>query len=70
MNLMWQSVGLCQRLVGLSRAKRMVILGERLDALTLEAWGLIDEVCEPGDLKNGQWPSLSDMQRNPLWLRK
>ena len=51
MNLMWQSVGLCQRLVGLSRAKRMVILGERLDALTLEAWGLIDEVCEPGDLK-------------------
>jgi enoyl-CoA hydratase/carnithine racemase len=51
MNLMWQSIGLCQRLVGLSRAKRMVILGERLDALTLEAWGLIDEVCEPGDLK-------------------
>ena len=52
-------------LVGLSRAKRMVILGERLDALTLEAWGLIDEVCEPGDLKKRSMASLSDTQRNP-----
>jgi enoyl-CoA hydratase/carnithine racemase len=46
MNLMWQSIGLCQRLVGISRAKRMVMLGERLDAPTLADWGLIDELCE------------------------
>jgi enoyl-CoA hydratase/carnithine racemase len=43
MNLMWQSVGLCTRLVGPARAKRMIMLGERLDAQTLLSWGLWDE---------------------------
>ena len=44
MNLMWQSVGLCQRLIGPARAKRMIMLGEHLDAQTLLDWGLWDEV--------------------------
>lgn len=44
MNLMWQSVGLCQRLVGPAKAKRMIMLGEHLEAQTLLNWGLFDEV--------------------------
>lgn len=50
MNLMWQSVGLCTRLVGPARAKRMIMLGERLDAQTLLNWGLWDEAVPEDQL--------------------
>ncbi len=50
MNLMWQSVGLCTRLVGPARAKRMIMLGERLDAKTLLNWGLWDEAVPEDQL--------------------
>ena len=50
MNLMWQSVGLCTRLVGAARAKRMIMLGERFDAQTLVNWGLWDEAVPEDQL--------------------
>ncbi|MEQ8661869.1 MAG: enoyl-CoA hydratase/isomerase family protein [Gammaproteobacteria bacterium] len=44
MNLMWQSLPLTIHLVGPTRAKRLVIGGERVPAPTLLAWGLLEEV--------------------------
>lgn len=50
MNLMWNAAPLCLRLVGLSRAKRMIMSGELFDAATLERWGFVDEVVNPAEL--------------------
>ena len=57
MNLMWNAVPLFVELVGLSRAKRLIMSGALYDAETLETWGLVDEVCDEGDLVrlSGQW---------------
>lgn len=57
MNLMWNAVPLFVELVGLSRAKRLIMSGTLFGAGTLEAWGFVDEVCAEGEL-NGvacQW---------------
>ncbi|MFT7688997.1 MAG: enoyl-CoA hydratase [Candidatus Azotimanducaceae bacterium] len=43
-NLMWQSLPLCVRLIGPARAKRMIMLGENEKASTLLEWGYVDEV--------------------------
>lgn len=50
MNLMWQSLPLTTHLVGPTRAKRLVIGGERLHATTLLDWGLLESVVEPAAL--------------------
>jgi enoyl-CoA hydratase/carnithine racemase len=44
LNLMWQSLPLTIHLVGPTRAKRLVIGGERVHADTLLAWGLLEAV--------------------------
>jgi len=48
--LSWVSLPLCVHLVGPSRAKRWLMLGERLDADTLLQWGFLDELVPPGEL--------------------
>ncbi|HWF01742.1 MAG TPA: enoyl-CoA hydratase/isomerase family protein [Caulobacteraceae bacterium] len=50
MNLMWNAAPLCLRLVGLSRAKRMIMSGQLFDAASLERWGFLDEIAEPSQL--------------------
>lgn len=50
LNLMWQSLPLTARLVGPSRAKRLVIGGERLYDRTLKDWGLVEDVVATDDL--------------------
>lgn len=50
MNLMWQSPPLTTHLVGPTRAKRLVIGGERVHAPTLLEWGLLESVVEPDAL--------------------
>ena len=47
-NLQWIGLPLCVHLVGPSRAKRLVILGERETAQTLLQWGFLDEVVPDG----------------------
>lgn len=47
MNLMWRSLPLTIRLVGTSRAKRLVAGGERVQAETMLQWGMVDEVVPP-----------------------
>lgn len=47
MNLMWQSLPLTVQLLGPTRAKRLVIGGERVHAGTLLEWGLVEELVAP-----------------------
>lgn len=49
-NLMWNAVPLCVRLVGAARAKRMIMTGKLFDAATLERWGFLDEVVLRAEL--------------------
>jgi enoyl-CoA hydratase/carnithine racemase len=46
--LTWGTLPRLVNLLGPARAKRLAILGERIDAATAQAIGLVDEVCEPG----------------------
>jgi enoyl-CoA hydratase/carnithine racemase len=43
-NLMWQALPLCVRLVGPAKAKRMIMFGTLFDAETLLDWGFLGEV--------------------------
>jgi enoyl-CoA hydratase/carnithine racemase len=49
-NLMWNALPLCVRLVGAARAKRMIMTGKLFDATTLERWGFLDEVVPRAEL--------------------
>lgn len=46
MNMSWGSVPRIVNLVGPARAKRLVMLAEKIDGPTAAAWGLVDE-CVP-----------------------
>ncbi len=48
--LSWVSLPLCVRLVGPARAKRWLMLGEKLGAEVLLQWGFLDEVVPSSDL--------------------
>ena len=50
LNLMWQSLPLTIHLLGPTRAKRVVIGGERIPAATLLAWGLLEAVVPCDEL--------------------
>lgn len=50
LNLMWQSLPLCTRLVGAARAKRLVAGGERIHAPTLLQWGALDDLVPRAEL--------------------
>ena len=50
MNLMWQCLPRTTRLVGETRAIRLAIGGERIDAATMLDWGLLEEVVPSQDL--------------------
>jgi enoyl-CoA hydratase/carnithine racemase len=47
---MWQSLPLTIRLVGTSKAKRLVIGGERIYDKKLAEWGIIDDIVPPDEL--------------------
>ncbi|HSZ53945.1 MAG TPA: enoyl-CoA hydratase/isomerase family protein [Caulobacteraceae bacterium] len=50
MNLMWQALPICVRLVGPARAKQMIMTGKLFDAATLERWGFLDLVAPRQEL--------------------
>lgn len=50
LNLMWQSLPLAIRLLGPTRAKRLVIGGERVTAATLLDWGVLEAVVPAAEL--------------------
>lgn len=49
-NLMWNALPVCVRLVGPSRAKQLIMSGKLYGAATLERWGFLDELCERKEL--------------------
>jgi enoyl-CoA hydratase/carnithine racemase len=49
-NLMWNALPLCVRLIGAARAKRMLMTGALFDAATLERWGFLDEIVPRAEL--------------------
>jgi enoyl-CoA hydratase len=49
MNMSWQTLPRLVHLVGPARAKRIVLLAERIDAETSMNWGLADEVSTDGE---------------------
>jgi enoyl-CoA hydratase/carnithine racemase len=49
MNLSWGAVPRITHLVGPAKAKRIVVLSEKLDAPTAERWGLVDALVDPGE---------------------
>ncbi|MFQ5381162.1 MAG: enoyl-CoA hydratase/isomerase family protein [Dehalococcoidia bacterium] len=49
-NLMWKSLPLVTHLAGPARAKRLVAGGERVEAETLLAWGILDELVARPEL--------------------
>jgi enoyl-CoA hydratase/carnithine racemase len=49
-NLMWNAVPLCVRLVGPARAKQMIMTGRLVDAETLERWGFFDQIVRHTEL--------------------
>ena len=51
MNLMWNALPLFVELVGLSRAKQLIMSGDLFAADRLESWGLIDDICAGDDLQ-------------------
>ncbi len=67
MNLMWQSLPLTVHLLGPTRAKRLVIGGERVYAETLLQWGLLEEVVPPAALlASAQAFALTYVNKSPV----
>lgn len=48
LNMGWGAIPRLTTLIGPARAKRAIILGEKLGAQTALDWGLLDEIAEPG----------------------
>jgi len=48
MNMSWQSVPRFVRLVGPAKAKRIIVMAEKIEAQKALHWGLADEVTEAG----------------------
>lgn len=46
----WHTIPRLNAIIGSQRTKRLVILGERISADTANSWGLVDFVCEPGQV--------------------
>jgi len=63
MNLSWLGLPLCVHLVGPSKAKRLVILGNREKASDLVEWGFLDEVV-PLDQLSDRAQSLATAYAN------
>lgn len=47
MNMSWQSIPRLVSLIGPARTRKLVMLGENVDAAKAESWGLVDTVAKP-----------------------
>lgn len=53
------------RLVGLARAKRMLLLGEKVDGVRAQDWGLIHQAVAPADLDGATEELLGRLAHGP-----
>lgn len=65
MNLMWAALPGCVHLVGPSRAKRMIMLGNLEPAQTLLNWGFLDEVMPRDQLMTRAHEIAADYASRP-----
>lgn len=56
---------LLPRLVGLARARRMLLLGEKVNGASAEEWGLIHQAVAPGDVDKTAEELLSRLADGP-----
>lgn len=49
MNMSWGSVPRIAALTGPARAKRLIVLAEKIDAARAEAWGLVDQIADDAE---------------------
>jgi 2-(1,2-epoxy-1,2-dihydrophenyl)acetyl-CoA isomerase len=59
------TVWLLNRLVGPSRARRLLFLGERLDAATASRWGLLDWTVEPAEVAGFALRTAAELAAGP-----
>lgn len=64
-SLSWLGLPLCAHLVGPSRAKRFVILGNREQPDTLLSWGFLDEVVPDDKLMDAAWKMAKEYASKP-----
>lgn len=57
------STYLLPRLIGLARAKEMILLGKPIDAAKAEAWGLVNEVVEDARLEEAFAAAVDEFAR-------
>ncbi|WP_280151763.1 enoyl-CoA hydratase-related protein [Piscinibacter sp. XHJ-5] len=58
------------RLVGLSKAKEMILLGERIDAFEALRIGLVNKVVAPEDLLNEAKSLARRLAAKPMWASR
>ena len=59
----WGGLTRLRRLVGESRAKEIILLGERIDASKALQFGLIHKVCDQNELNNQVWDLARELAR-------
>lgn len=64
-NLMWQALPLCVRLVGPARAKRLIMLGANEPAETLLQWGFLDQVVPRDNLTEAAMNMAQQYAKQP-----
>jgi enoyl-CoA hydratase/carnithine racemase len=64
-NLMWQALPLCVRLVGPARAKRLIMLGANEPAETLLQWGFLDQVVPRDSLTEAAMNMAQQYAKQP-----
>ena len=55
MNMSWRAIPRLVALIGPSKAKQLIILGQKVSAETASEWGLIDQLTAPGDSLTAAW---------------
>ena len=62
------STWLLPRLIGMARAKELAVLGERLSAEKAFEWGLINRLCEDGELLGETMNLANELSKGPMSL--
>lgn len=68
--LVWQTIPRLVNVVGASRAKQIILLGEEMDGATAKEWGLADWVCDDGKAKETAVAIATRAARTPGGVAK
>ncbi len=60
---------LLPRLIGVARAKELMLMGERLPAEQALHWGLVNRLCEDNALADATWAVAQNLAQGPMSLK-